>query len=71
MVESGDVKATIEYTPRIIAKLLGVTSDQAKAGMLRNASAIRNYSDRDLKVWGKTREQANAIADDYERRSKL
>ncbi len=58
-------------TPELIAAKLGVTPSQAAFGLKRNADAMRRYTDVDLKRWGKTRAEANAIADDYERRSKL
>lgn len=52
-----------------IAKTLDVTLSQVKAGLKRNASVMRAYSDKDLSCWGKTREQANCIAKDYEMRA--
>lgn len=46
-----------------------ITLDQqARALMLRNAAAMRLYTDKDLKRAGKTRAQMNAIADNYEAR---
>jgi len=52
------------------SKVLGVTPTQVRTGLLRNAKAIRAYSDKDLKRWGKTREEANITAADYEARGK-
>ena len=56
-------------TPQKQALALGVTENQLRAGLMRNAVAIRNYSEADLKRWGKTRKQANTIADDYTSRA--
>jgi len=58
----------MKTTSTQIAKNLGVTTAQVRAGLLRNAKSMRGYSDADLKRMGKTRAEVNAIADDYEKR---
>jgi len=58
-----------KYTPEIVAKTLGCTVEQAKDGLKRSAAGVRALTDADLKRWGKTRKQADAIAADYELRA--
>lgn len=58
-------------TPQTIATLLGCTTEQASAQLRRNAQSMRDYTNQELMAWGRTREEANAIADEYEQRSKL
>lgn len=50
-----------------IAAVFGCTPEQARAQKQRNAASIRKYSERDLNHAGWTREQANRIADEFER----
>lgn len=57
-------------TPEQQAKAFGCSVEQVKALMQRNAADMRRYTDRQLKRAGKTREQMNAIADDYDRRAR-
>jgi hypothetical protein len=59
-------------TPGEIARLFGCTLEQAADnGLRRTAAAIRAMSNRQLALWGKTREQAETIAKDYDSRAKL
>lgn len=60
----------LDNSAQSIAKALGVTVEQARAGLTRNADAMRAYTDKDLKRMKKTRAEVNTMADDYERRAK-